>query len=358
MSHLVTAQSGAPNAGSNYRYGMNGQEKDNEIFEGAYTAEFWEYDSRTGRRWNVDPIVKCHESPYATFANNPIFVVDINGDTGDPNKKDGTLNTVIYLYKDGNVTDEDFKKVVEGFQNINSFKFPNYNGKQVSANVTVHVVQTPKTVDQLLPGENFFIVQNTGISGVDGTRSMGIINVRTLGENTILHEWGHLFGLIDRYLPMYPFYGKGEDTHKIDSRDDSRLTIPLDMQLPYDTEYNPYTNLYSSASGKDLTSYQMSVFFGDNLIKEERHYPGVVIFYNSDNAQLNSKRHSAVIFDAIRISKAANGEQKIEGVRKDIKGTIGRIIYATSKDSPNICDDREHHRDQKDKNKEIIKNNR
>ena len=64
---------------NSYRYGMNGQEKDLEIFEGAMTAEFWEYDSRIGRRWNVDPIVKDWESPYACFSNNPIYYADPAG---------------------------------------------------------------------------------------------------------------------------------------------------------------------------------------------------------------------------------------------------------------------------------------
>ncbi len=62
-----------------YRYGMNGQEKDLEIFEGAMTAEYWEYDSRTGRRWNRDPVVKPWESSYACFSNNPIWFADPNG---------------------------------------------------------------------------------------------------------------------------------------------------------------------------------------------------------------------------------------------------------------------------------------
>jgi RHS repeat-associated protein len=65
---------------SSYRFGgSNGQEKDNEIFAGAYSAEYWEYDSRLGRRWNVDPIIKFGESPYASFANNPIWLIDPNG---------------------------------------------------------------------------------------------------------------------------------------------------------------------------------------------------------------------------------------------------------------------------------------
>lgn len=74
---------------SSYRYGMGGQEKDDEIAgEGnSYTAEFWQYDSRIGRRWNTDPVVKHHESPYACFANNPIWFIDPSGaDTLNGNK--------------------------------------------------------------------------------------------------------------------------------------------------------------------------------------------------------------------------------------------------------------------------------
>ncbi len=66
---------------STYRYGFNGQEKVDEISGNGNhnTAEFWEYDSRTGRRWNLDPIRISFESPYATFTNNPIYYRDPNG---------------------------------------------------------------------------------------------------------------------------------------------------------------------------------------------------------------------------------------------------------------------------------------
>jgi hypothetical protein len=32
-----------------------------------------------GRRANIDPVVKVYESPYAAFANNPIWFNDFNG---------------------------------------------------------------------------------------------------------------------------------------------------------------------------------------------------------------------------------------------------------------------------------------
>lgn len=74
---------------NSYRYGLNGQEKDDEIngIEGAYTsAEFWEYDTRLGRRWNVDPMTYPWQSPYACFNNNPIYFADPSGLEGEPRK--------------------------------------------------------------------------------------------------------------------------------------------------------------------------------------------------------------------------------------------------------------------------------
>lgn len=67
---------------SSYRYSYNGQEKTNEI-SGAgnhTTAMFWEYDTRTGIRWNRDPVVDPSISPYATNEDNPIKNSDPNGD--------------------------------------------------------------------------------------------------------------------------------------------------------------------------------------------------------------------------------------------------------------------------------------
>jgi len=72
---------GRTQSAGGYRWGFNGQEKDDEVAGSgnSYSAEFWQYDSRLGRRWNVDPVVKHHESPYAAFASNPIWFIDPNG---------------------------------------------------------------------------------------------------------------------------------------------------------------------------------------------------------------------------------------------------------------------------------------
>jgi hypothetical protein len=66
---------------STYRYSINGQEKESELNENITSAEYWEYDSRIVRRWNIDPVMKEWESPYSCFSNNPILMVDPDGDS-------------------------------------------------------------------------------------------------------------------------------------------------------------------------------------------------------------------------------------------------------------------------------------
>lgn len=64
-----------------YRYSINGQEKTPEIGNNTTTAEFWQYDARIIRRWNIDPVLKEYESPYMAFSGNPVLLSDPNGDT-------------------------------------------------------------------------------------------------------------------------------------------------------------------------------------------------------------------------------------------------------------------------------------
>ena len=67
--------------GSGYKYSINGQEKEIELNENITTAEFWEYDSRIGRRWNLDPKPNVSLSLYSCFAGNPVSYNDAFGDT-------------------------------------------------------------------------------------------------------------------------------------------------------------------------------------------------------------------------------------------------------------------------------------
>lgn len=59
-------------------------EKDDEVAgKGAsYTAEFWQYNARTARRWNIDPEFRKIPkwTPYVAYGDNPIRYTDPNGD--------------------------------------------------------------------------------------------------------------------------------------------------------------------------------------------------------------------------------------------------------------------------------------
>ena len=79
-----------------YMFGFNGQEKDDEIFNvtgSSYTAEFWQYDSRLGRRWNLDPKPNSSISQYAAFSLNPILIADPLGDIGVFRGRKYTIST-------------------------------------------------------------------------------------------------------------------------------------------------------------------------------------------------------------------------------------------------------------------------
>ena len=76
-----------------YQYGYNGQMKVNEIagLGNHNTALYWEFDTRTGRRWNQDPKPHPSLSNYSVFINNPIRFNDPNGDIVKIKEKDNLV---------------------------------------------------------------------------------------------------------------------------------------------------------------------------------------------------------------------------------------------------------------------------
>jgi RHS repeat-associated protein len=76
---------------SDYRYGFNGKEKDDEIKGNgnSYTTFWRQYDPRIGRWLSKDPVVHEMYSPYSAFDNNPLYYVDPSGaDSDNEDKKD------------------------------------------------------------------------------------------------------------------------------------------------------------------------------------------------------------------------------------------------------------------------------
>jgi len=71
---------------SDYRYWFNGKERSDEVYGkgNLNTALFWEYDTRLGRRWNLEPVTKPWITSYHAFNNKPITFIDPNGDNANP----------------------------------------------------------------------------------------------------------------------------------------------------------------------------------------------------------------------------------------------------------------------------------
>jgi len=93
---VYTKNSGLKTYIGRYRFGFNGQEKDNEISGdgNSYTAEGWQYDARLGRRWNLDAVYKSDHSNYSAFRNNPIIMVDPDGNEDYYNRKGQFIGSV------------------------------------------------------------------------------------------------------------------------------------------------------------------------------------------------------------------------------------------------------------------------
>jgi hypothetical protein len=92
-----------------YKYSINGQEKEKDINKNITTALYWEYDSRIGRRWNIDPSPKAYESVYLVFAGNPIWFSDIFG--ADTSKLTGNKNLIIFIENEKGKPD--YKRMVK-----------------------------------------------------------------------------------------------------------------------------------------------------------------------------------------------------------------------------------------------------
>jgi hypothetical protein len=134
-----------------YRYFFNGQEADNEVFgEGiGLTAEFWQYDSRLGRRWNLDWMYKPFVSNYAAYANNPVWFADPSG-----------LDT-ISMNKHGDITDRvktSSEEHVVILPEIDVKPIPSESGGSVEKN------NSPSRKNPYKPGSLPYIVFNNNIN--------------------------------------------------------------------------------------------------------------------------------------------------------------------------------------------------
>jgi hypothetical protein len=285
--------------GANYRFGFNGQEKDNEI-EGngnLNTAEFWEYDSRLGRRWNVDPVAKRWESSYATFSNNPLRYIDINGKTPNDyfNDKGNKIGT------DGD-KDNNGKFVVTNEDEANKIKNDSKSGKTTPLSDVKSAVALPSDVT-LKQAVKVLDAQNASGSGKEQIPSLvmkdgTILEANEGGDPYVKMEGGTKTLISPSNLPVVP---SGYTDNDVEASIHPHPTIDIyvdEMPTPShaDRPLDPADRLA-------FRYYHLNIIvgrLGTGMTSDMKYDPTIyrplgIVLYNQDGTQILTLTRKAVM---------------------------------------------------------------
>ena len=251
----------------NYRFGFNGQEHSNEINVNgnAYTAEYWEYDSRIGRRWNLDPKPDFAKSSYSAFSNNPLSFADPLGDTVVvdimTDKEKRTMTPFKYY---GNAFHDDDGKVYKPeadswgekvLKSLNSIAASGDFG-----NFFMDELETMPTTLPIRDGHGFNAHQD-GVMYIDPDENKNNVRIPTKDGQiesplfiVIGHEFGHAYSHI---------FGP-------DATGDKWYTIPV-----------PDKDNPDKPKDKDVSKDEIFASFIENRLRAEDHLP-LRTYYSPD----------------------------------------------------------------------------
>ena len=234
-----------------YKFGYNGQEKDDDVSGSGNTntALFWEYDTRLGRRWNLDPKPTVWVSDYACFGDSPIFFSDPLGDIIDPTN----------IKKDDNETYQKIKSDWEkqtgftlienektGFLEIDKSKKiqTDANGKKIGSSAARYMlkiaINSKKTFSMYKSDKSYSysdrIANNIFINGdqiKEGMNNAIGININDVGYGMVaFHELAH---------PLFQVGDVQDDNlnpRKNPGANESRYINRIRKQLGYDQRTN------------------------------------------------------------------------------------------------------------------------
>ncbi len=198
-----------------YRYGYNGKEKDKETGYDDYGSRM--YDANIGRFLSIDPKAGKYPSlsPYLYAANNPILMVDQDGQDAIisiTRNKDGggiiKITTVIHV--NGNAINKQMSPSIIRDYNAaakKTFQGGSYKDKNGGVWKEVfdvkYVYDKDMTKEKLPSGHNLLVIDKSNSNIKDGraiTKGDAIYMLpKNLYDRTSTHETGHALGLTDRY---------------------------------------------------------------------------------------------------------------------------------------------------------------
>jgi len=234
-----------------YRYGFNGKENDNDVKGSGNSLDFGAriYDSRLGRWLCVDPITHSWQSPYVSFDNNPIAIIDPDGRSTHTDSS----GKVIGVYNDGNKAVYWHKKITSNEQ-ANDFR--SYYDKHKNFNDEGTIMGRTLKWDSFLdekriPAGRINFHSNEGMSWVMETTSF-LNGVKDPKGNQASDDFKRMFYALNAgSYGMFDFKRGGmpkEEFEKL-SKEDQNDIIWRGSQLS--------KNLYASA--RDFGNYMAGV---------------------------------------------------------------------------------------------------
>ena len=161
-----------------YRFGNNGKEKDNEMYNGAQDFGERMYENRLGKWMSTDPLKYLYPSlsPYASVANSPIVLIDQNGEK-------------IFIYYDSGKKDKDGNIVFTSYEYGSSIKLPNNKYVKKTVKTLNHLQRKnrdPYHIVETLAGSE---TENIAITESNSWYKIGAFIIE-VGQATIMREDG------------------------------------------------------------------------------------------------------------------------------------------------------------------------
>ena len=211
---------------SEVSFAFNGQERNDDYMGPGNEnhALFWEYDTRIGKRWDIDPVINPTQSPYAVNNNNPIQYNDPSGESGvatvDKEHKKVIVQINVNLY--GSMATKELAiataQSIEKLYNANNptvkigkavYKVQfQVKGNYINSNGMMNEIKTAATIiNNKDPRNNYYRVEkNTpesdgvsftqGLNGGGGNSGMfKHSEIAHRNQTTAAHEIGHGLGL-------------------------------------------------------------------------------------------------------------------------------------------------------------------